>query len=661
MKTLIFIILVSFGFVSQIFSQYKPGDILLSINKNNISVGEFERAYLKNKIDHTVNNESVDEYFDLFVKFRLKLLAAHDLGLDTLTSYKQEFKTYRDQLAKSYMVDSITYKKIVKEAYDHTLNEISVSHILIRLPRNPSVDDTVRAYHKIDSLRNCILGGESFESIAMKYSDDKSVKTNYGYLGYFSAFHVDYNFEVAAYNTPAGNISRPVRTKYGYHIIKVKDFRKSPGEVKLAHILAGVTQNAPESHWKDAKLKIDVAYERLNRGEDFGKVALELSEDRNSSKNNGELPWISAGQTIQEFEDQAFALKTPGSYSAPFKTYFGWQIVKLIAKREIPPFAQMEGDLKMKVQKDPERQAIIKRAFVNSLKKSYAFQEYKENLKCFYELDSTILKGKFNIKSSELNKTLFKIQSKNYTVENFKTYLKSNPPVSKVFEDLKDYIDKYYNLFVDYSFNQYEDNNLESKYPDFHNLVQEYHDGILLYDVMDRQVWSKASTDTAGLKNFFSTVTNKYYWGDRAKATIFYCKSQNEAQKLEIILNKSGSEPPDYDQLGKEVCDSISDTGCLKIEHKYYSKGDNSLIDSLAWKPQISDPIVKNNQYIIIKVEEIVKPQPKKFQEVRGLVIVDYQNAIEENWLNDLKKKYPVEVNHKLLHKIAEKYNNHNK
>ncbi len=661
MKTLLFIFFLAFNFIIQAWTQNKPGEILVTINKNEVTGNEFEHAFLKNQSDHSVNNETVNQYFDLFVKFRLKLLAAHDAGLDTLSSFNKEFKSYRDQLAKSYMTDSTAINKLLKEAYDRTINEVLASHIMIRVKSNPTPEDTLMAYKKIDSIRNCILAGESFESLASKFSDDKSAKINNGKLGYFSAFHVDYSFECAAYNLKPGEISLPVRTKFGYHIIKVWDFHRSEGQIKVAHIMIASPPNASEAVKKDAQAKINIIYEQLLRGDNFGELAIKYSEDKNTAKNKGELPWFNAGEMIPEFEEQAFAIQTPGSICAPFKSYFGWHIIKLIDKKAIPPFDQIEGELKKKILNDKERSASLERSFMKKLMKTYSFKEYKENLKCFYELDSSIQLGKFNIKSSDLKKPLIVIQDSVYTLEDYKNYLLSNRP-NQSFKDINAYIDQYYKKFIDYEFLQFEDKNLDSKYPDFHNLVQEYHDGILLYDIMDREVWSKASHDTAGLRNFYNHMPKKYVWGERLKVTVFNCLDETIAEKIKSLIDKAGSQLPDYSQLVKEVCDSMSKppVACFKIEHKYYSKGDNSLIDSLLWKPQISNPVKKDNQYVVVKVEEVLKPQPKKLEEVRGLVMVDYQNLIEENWIKDLKAKYSIVINKKVLQKLAVKYNKPN-
>lgn len=659
MKILSFLFLFVFVILSKVWTQYKPGDILVSVNHQAISAGEFERQLKKNQKDPSVGKESVEDYFNLFVKFKIKVSAAKEAGLDTLSSFHKELKSYRDQLAKTYLTDNEAYDKLIHEAYDHTANEADVSHIMIRLSDNPTSADTLAAYQKINDIRKRIISGESFEKLARELSEDPSAKTNQGHIGFVTAFRFPYSFECASFNTKPGEISNPFRTKFGYHIIKVLDLRPSPGEVKVAHIMISVPQNSTVEKWNEGKEKIDNAYERLKKGEDFGVLAQELSDDHNSGKNNGELPWFSTGRMVPEFEAVAFSLDTPGSVSEPFKTFFGWHIIKLINKRGVSSFDQMQNNLKSKISRD-ERLSVVELSFINKLKKSYVWKEYKQNLTCFYQLDSSICKGKFNLPANcNLKQPLISIQDHSYTAEDFKHFLTSNTTQKKC-TDVQEYINISFDKFTKNTFIAYEDAHLDKKYPDFHNLIEEYHDGILLYDIMDREVWSKASHDSAGLQNYFKQVSNKYNWGERLDATIFNCTTEEIEKKVKNRIENEGSEWSTNDQIIKEVCDSLAGNGCLKIDHSFFSKGDNPIIDSITWTPQITNIVYRNHHFIFVKVNEVRKPEPKKLGEIRGLLMADYQNWLEEEWIAGLEKKYTVITNHDLLNKITAKYKNPN-
>ena len=559
MRNFLVLFLFAITCFSPLTAQYNPNATLLIVGNRKISAIEFERIYSKNFTINSSEKQSVVEYYNLFLNFELKVTAAIDAGLDTLKSFKHELKGYRDQLAKSYLTDNKSIDKLIREAYSRMQTEVKVSHIMVMLPQNSSPSDTVKAFHKISAIHKQLLKGEQFDKLVTEVSEDPSVKSNKGILGYVSAFRMVYPFENAAYTTKVGEISMPVRSQFGYHIIKVLDTRPSQGEIKVAHIMVAVPQDAPEKKWNEAKDTIYKINDRILKGEDFGTLAKELSDDQNSGRNNGELPLFGTGQMVSEFEVPAFKLKNPGDVSLPVKTSFGWHIIKLIEKKGVKPFEQIKNDLKTKVMQD-ERASIISHSFVTKLKKEYKYKVFPKNLRCFYTLDSTIYSGKFNFKNEcNFSIPLLKIKKTEFSTNDFLLFLKINqPPAIK--SNVVNYIDQSFKKFEDKTFVSYEDMNLEKKYPDFQNLVSEYHDGILLFNIMEQEVWGKASKDTSGLESYYKTT-----W----------------------ITDKTDSKP---------------------------------------------------------------------FEEIRGLITADYQNYLEERWIEALKKRFSVTLNQELLHKIAGKY-----
>jgi peptidyl-prolyl cis-trans isomerase SurA len=648
--------LVSFCFSAVIVTAQSPNDVLLTIGKRSVTAGEFERIYNKNYNINTAEKQTVNEYFDLFLKFKLKVFAALDANLDTLSSFKKELKGYRDQLAKNYLTDTKAVDSLVREAYDHTINDVNVSHILVLFPENPNAADTLACYNKILGIQKKLQAGESFEKLAEQYSEDPSVKTNKGNLGYFSAFRFPYLFESCAYNTKVGKVSQILRVGYGYHLIKVNDKRPSPGEVKVAHIMALVPRNSPDSIWAKARTKIDKIYERVTKGEDFGKLAKELSEDRASAGQEGELAWFGTGRMVPEFETASFALKTKGDISKPIKTAYGWHIIKLLEKRGVPSFDQVKNEYKTKIASD-EREDIIVNAFVTKLKKQNPHKILTANLSPFYTADSTIYKGKVNLKKEALDKPLLIIQKTTYTGADFKKYLEANPIIAKK-TSVKEYIDQSFNKFLNNTFIKFEDQNLETKYSDFGNLINEYHDGILLFDIMDRQVWSKASHDSAGLASFYQQMKDKPVWSERLDAGIFTCKTKEIADKVKKLAADPTNKKLTDTQIIKSICDSTVGYDCVMIERRLFSKSDNKLIDSIAWKPGIADLPLKDGKVSFVYVWGTRAPETKNLEEVKGLITADYQNYLEEKWIGELKNKYKVVVNQDLLHKIADKYKN---
>jgi peptidyl-prolyl cis-trans isomerase SurA len=653
MKSFLSQLFITFFFLPAVSAQYSAGDTLLTINNRLVTAGEFERIYNKNYNVNSSDKQSVNDYFELFLKFKLKVAAALDAKLDTLPSYKKELKGYRDQLAKSYLTDNRVTDSLVREAYDHMNYDVNVSHILVLFPEKSALADTLPAYRKIMEAYRKIKAGEAFEKVVGEYSEDPSVKVNHGNLGYFTAFRFPYLFESCAYNTQVGDISLPLRTHYGYHIVKVNARRPSPGEVKVAHIMAMVRRNAPDSVWTNAKKKIDGYAERIKKGEDFGAMARQYSDDHNSGEANGVLSWFGTGRMVPEFESAAFGLKATGEVSQPVRTAYGWHLIKLIDKRGTGGFDKVSNDLKTKILND-ERADIIKTSFIRKLKKQYSFDIFEDNLSVFQTLDSTVYDGKINVPAGSLAEPVLVIQNRTFTGTEFKSFLEANPISAKM--PVIDYIRQSFDRFVGNSFLSYEDQHLETKYDDFRNMVSEYHDGILLFDIMERQVWSQATRDSAGLGLFYQEQRNKPAWGKRADASIFTCKDMQIAENVKKIISGARDKKIADGQMIKMVCDSAAGAGCLSIDHRFFSKGDNKFIDSVAWKRGCSGFTTVQGKIIFAYIWEIRKPETKSLDEVRGLVTADYQNYLEEKWIKSLKNKYNIVINQELLHKIADKY-----
>jgi len=347
-------------------------EILLTIHDRKITKAEFERIYRKNNRNSSIiDKKSLEEYLDLFINFKLKVIEAKELGLDITASFIKEFEGYRKQLAKPYLIDNKTNEELISEAYKRIKQEVRASHILIRVDINATPEDTLFAYNKTLNIRERLLEGEPFEIVAKRTSDDPSVKNNGGDLGYFTAFQMPYSFETAAYNTNVSELSMPVTTRFGYHIIKVTDKRVAQGQIKVAHILLTVSQGAKQEEKEKARKKIVDIYEQLKNDEDFGELAKKYSEDPGTAKNGGELPWFGVGRImVREFENAAFALKKNGDISGPVRTSVGWHIIKRIDKKEIESFDEMKTQLENKISKD-ERALISKMSFIQKLKREY--------------------------------------------------------------------------------------------------------------------------------------------------------------------------------------------------------------------------------------------------------------------------------------------------
>jgi peptidyl-prolyl cis-trans isomerase SurA len=493
MRKIVLVFVLSFSV--SVFSQ-KRDKTLITIDGEKITVSEFKRTYEKNlDVIDSQDSKNLINNLDLFINFKLKVKEAYALKLDTLSSYKKEIETYKNQLSAPYLQDTTFLGQLVKDAYFRTKNEVKAKHILIRMKKDALPKDTLIAYTKIIKLRDRIIAGEDFEAIATQFSEDKSArndsktgrKGNGGNLGYFSAFRMVYPFEVAAYSTKVGQISMPFKTQYGYHIMKVDAVRESKGEIEAAHILIRDTS-------VKGKQKIDSIYDKLNRNEKFEDLAKQYSEDPGSKNNGGKLGKFGSGRMVKPFSEAAFGLENINDFSEPFKTDFGWHIVKLLKKHPVKSFEEMKMDLKKKV-KNNSRMQLSKKAVVNKLKKQYSIIENEE---------AKIILNKKNIRTvskDSLQGTIITINNKNISQEEFVNYIKNkrNLPIFKLFENFKD------EQIMEY----YKENLIHTE-PEYAYILNEYQDGLLLFELMQEKIWSASSKDTLGLKKYFTTNSKKY-------------------------------------------------------------------------------------------------------------------------------------------------------
>ena len=507
------------------FSFAQKRDFLFSVDGNKVSVEEFLYVFQKNNRDSIHTKQDIKDYFELFVNFKLKVTEARDQGLHLQEKYNTELATYRKQLASSYISTAPFEEELLKEAYDRLQYELRASHLLIKVPENATPSDTAKAYQKILDIRNQVLNGASFGELAQKYSEDPSAKSNQGDLGYFTAFQMVYDFEEGAYNTGVGQVSMPIRTVFGYHLINVADKRPSSGRLQVAHIMLRAGRNAQNN--EELSRKISEIYKQLRSGEDWDKLCRQFSEDGSTRDKGGVLPWFSRGGFIREFEQQAFELKSKGSYSRPFRTSYGWHIVKLLDKKDIGAYAEMEEELKRRIKRDSRSQEIDA-ALVEKLKTSNIFSEDLAILdKVVGEVDSTLMSNQWKAPadSTPWQQPLLRINDSDYSAHDFLQFLEKNQQKSRA-KTINFKVHGLYKDFVKEVLIRYEEDHLEEKDHDFALLFNEYREGLLLFDIMEQNVWLRASQDTAGLEAFYNRQPDKYQWKDRAEVLIFDASSQ---------------------------------------------------------------------------------------------------------------------------------------
>ncbi|HOY31941.1 MAG TPA: peptidylprolyl isomerase [Bacteroidales bacterium] len=631
-------------------------DVLLTVAGEKISKSEFLNVYKKNNIKgDAMDKKSLEEYLELYINFKLKVKEAEEQKLDTFTSFKNELAGYRKQLAQPYLTDKQVDENLVKEAYDRMQWDIRASHILIKVSKDALPEDTLIEYKNVLKIRDRILKGEPFDKVAKETSEDPSardrkdpnaeneIKGNGGDLGYFTVLDMIYPFENGAYNTNVGSVSMPVRTDYGYHLIKVANKKPAMGKVAVAHIFVAVPQDAKPEDLESYKTKIFEAYAKLKNGSTFEDVVNEYSDDKGSATKGGSLPSFGVNRMVPEFIEAIATLKNPGDYSVPTQTIYGWHIIKLVDRTPIKSFDEEKAQLKSRIIKD-SRSNKSKESVINRIKNEYGFNEVQGVIRDFYTVvDSSIFDGKWDMtKASGLTKTMFTIGNKPYTQQDYVRFIGAKQNRRNK-TSIISFVNDRYRAFIDESCIQYEDAKLEQKYPEFKSLMKEYRDGIMLFELTDKKVWSKAIQDTTGLKEFYEKNKTRYMWDERLDATIFTCNNETTAKNTRKLLkNYEKGKFSEMDILKKINIDSIP---ALKIDHKLFSKKENPVIDEIKWESGVTENIAKVDKVVFVLVHKIVPPEPKLLKEAKGLITADYQNYLEEEWIKQLRAKYPYDVN----------------
>ncbi len=638
MKQLFLITVITFIALNSFAQTKEP--VVFTFGADTVFKPEFERVYSKNNDvkSKKPTEKEIQEYLELYVKFKLKVKEAYNRQMDTNDAFIKELAGYRKQLAQPYLIDNQVTDQLILEAYNRLLEEVNVSHILINCDKDDLPKDTLMAYKRITDIRKQIMDGKlSFDSAARQMSDDPSARVNNGLLGYFSAFQMIYPFENMAYNTPKGQVSQAFRTQFGYHILKVNDRRQNPGEIKVAHIMVRFNN---EKEVAAAKEKIDAIYAKLKQGENFEELVKQYSEDYSTKGNKGEMTWFkSTGQLPIDFKEAAFALKNNGDYSSAVKTDFGWHIIKRLDLKPVAPLSEQKETLKYKVSRD-DRSQISSKVVLVRLKKDNKFTPFDKELSKFIEtVDTSLLRGSWlPTPKSKTGNVLFTIASQKYTCDDFSKFI-INFQAPKKSENVSFVVRDFYNDYVEKMNFAYEEDHLEEKYSDFKNLMKEYRDGILLFELTDKMVWSKSVEDTVGLKAFYNLNKTKYMWGQRVNAAIFDCADKKVAKAVKKLIKKNLPDTSIYRKI------NAKDPLAVSISRGKYEKGQNEIIDKVVWQEGITDLPPNGKKQSFVKIYSVMEPAPKELGEIMGIATSDYQAYLEENWLKELREKYPVAIN----------------
>jgi len=647
-----------FGIFSlSVFSQ-SVDPVLLQVANEKITKNEFIKFFEKNNIkSEKPDNKALEEYLELFTNFRLKVTEAKALGMDTIKSFRDELAGYRKTLAQPYLSDNQASDKMIQEAYEHKKYDIRASHILVRVERLASAADTLAAWNKIMQLRKRIVKGEDFGKVAFEGSEDvsakdrqaegRTMKGNRGDLGFFTAFDMVYPFEEAAYNAKVGEVTMPVRTDFGYHLIKVTEKIPAMGKIQIAHIMLIYPAKASLDDSLNVADSANLAYKLLKEGSDFGDVAKKFSDDASTSGKGGVSPWIGVNRLLPDFTMNIAKMKAIGDFSEPFQTMYGWHIIKLADRKPIGSFEEEKEEIKQRLPRS-DRNTEIQNTFIAKTKANYGFTQNQAALDQLTKaVTDSIFTASWKLEQAAgLEKDLFTIGTKTYTQADFAKHLASTQRREQK-RDIPAYVFQQYTTYVNDAVNKYADSQLEIEYPDFKSLIGEYHDGILLFNLTEEKVWLKAVEDTVGLEKFYNQNKTNYMWETRLDASVITIKDPSIIKSLKKQVKKGVS---DEQILAKYNIDTIQK---VIIEHKKFLKGENTILDGMEWKPGTSDIIaLGDTANAIVVVHKVVAPEPKLFNEIKGAMTAEYQNYLEKEWISELRAKYPVIVNREVFNSI---------
>ena len=613
-------------------------EVLMTINGEPITKSEFEYIYNKNNSDNAIDKKTLDEYVELFVNFKLKVAEAKAQGLDTTKTFKRELNGYRKQLAKPYLTDAELEDALFQEAYSHFSEDCEVSHILIKTEG----DDTLASYNKALEVIARLNAGEEFGKVADETSADQSVARNHGYLGWFTALQLVWPFEKAMYDLPLNQISTPIKSDYGYHVIKVHNRRPAWGQVNARHIMKVCSESmTPDMQNKKYQEMVEIK-KRLDAGEDFATLAKEVSDDKASAQKGGDLGWFGIGRMVREFEVATYALNA-GETSEIIKTRFGYHIINLKEKRGVEPFEKKKADIQRMMQYD-SRSTAAKTSFINKLKKEYNFQINNNEvikakvLAVQYADNDSLLK----IKAVEHDGALITFADQQITTSELVSYYVMTKAMGT---DMDTKIDQ----IAEMKLMQYEDSQLENKYTDFANLMKEYHDGILLFEVSNHEVWEKAIKDKKGLEKYFKQNRKNYTWSEpRYRGFVVKCKDEATAKRLNKEIKRMNPDSVVNYVRTKVNNDSIT---FATIERGLWKQGENSHVDLTQFKQTNTQTEVNEKLPIVITIGKKLK-KPETYIDVRGTITADYQNHLEKLWIENLRNKYTVEINQEVLNTL---------
>ncbi len=633
----IFLLFAFAGFTSGVFSQ-----TLFTYGNTAVDKDEFIRAYNKNKTLVNDKEKALREYLDLYIKFKLKVKAAQELKLDTLPQLIYDAQSFRGQIEESYLNNEKAVNELLDEAFNRSQKDLHVLHFFVPVDVTQTLDDTLKGYKAISGFYTSLAAGKTDYA---KLADAETVKVKQSDLGFITAFSLPYEYENIIYNLKPGQASKPYRTKKGWHVFKIIDERKAVGKWKIAQILFSLP---PEANTSDNKLfenRADSVYQQLKNGADFGKMARQYSDDKLTYANAGEMPEFGTGKFDPSFENEVFKLSGDGEISKPFLTPYGWHIVKRLSHSPVAldkkdPAYQFE--LKQKIQQDG-RINNAKELFIKEVLKQVNFKKTGAvtDADLFRYADSVIANPKSETGNNSLyplsNKIIYSFAKTKITGKDWLDFIRNYKGAVGLYQGETNAALS--EKFISTTVMDYYKKHLEDYNADFRYQMEEFKDGNVLFEIMERNIWGKAANDTVGLQKYYAENKSRYLWAASANIILFNCSNKKTADDARAALSNG----KDWKKIMEEANNNIqADSGRFELSQLPLSIDTKSAIGSIT--ETLINPTDGTASFAKI-IRHYEAGLQRNFDEARGLVINDYQNILEDLWISDLKKKYPVKVN----------------
>lgn len=621
-------------------------EVIMTVNGQPVSRSEFEYLYHKNQ-QQQVDPQTLDEYAEMFKIYKLKVADALDQRLDTLSSFQQEMKQYRTDLASPYMTDSIFLNNLVADAFDRSRMEAEAYHIMLAKGRTPKEDKESR--HLADSIQQALKGGADFSELAAKYSVDRASSTNGGRMGYITEGRFPYDFELAAFTLQPGEISEVVESPQGYHVLKGGKHRPARGTVLVEHIMKMVAPTASEEQQAAAKASIDSIYNAVIADPNiFEDLARRLSDDKGSGRSGGKLNWFGAGMMVEPFDSAAFALGL-NEISLPVRSQYGWHVIKKLDRKAPLSYNEMKnGTLKRISNPQDPRSILVRENLERKLAKKHKAHLNEKNMDALCsEVRANGLDSVWHEKAIDASGMgaieIAEIGKRGLTLADWAVTVR--PMIIPDGKEAERELRRYINHFLGDELIKTEEDWLYANEPDYRNLLNEYREGSLLYEASLREVWDKASKDTDGLNKYFDQHRADYKWTKpHVKGILVQAANDSVADILRQRL-KDVKDEASLKGLRKEF------VGKASMEQILTEEGQNPMVDNLIFGgPEVKPSNKKYTVYFIWEPKTMLAPE--SMTDVRSLVTSDYQNQLESDWVEHLKAKYPVTVNEKVLKKV---------